>query len=384
MIFGGKNYIGLDIGNTSVKVAQLKKTKKGVLFEKLALEPLFPNGKPDDVSEINASVKVSAIKRCLDKANITAKNAISAVSGESIIVRYIPLPEMSETELKNALRWEAEEYIPFRMDEVNIDSMILGKNLIEEGKIDVLLVSATKELINGHINILKDAGLYPVIVDIASFALLNCYEYNYKPSSDEASALISIGSDVTSITVFNNGVSRFTRDIEATSAGDSITKSLQMKLGLSFNEADKLKIETGAPLKTTDQTTQVSSDILDTIKSTVEKITGEDLGDDSIETKAAKMIQGSLDNLLGEIKRSIQFFENQPNSFPIKKIILSGGTAQMKNIVKYFTEELRLPIEIINPVKNIELSTKLDRSYIDSIAPQLSVCIGLAIRKVVD
>jgi len=384
MIFGGKNYIGLDIGNTSVKVAQLKKTSRGVILEKLALEPLFPNGQPEDISEIDVSVKTSAIKRCLDKANITAKNCISAVSGESIIVRYIPLPEMSEVELKNALRWEAEEYIPFRMDEVNIDSMILGKNLQEDGKIDVLLVSATKELINKHINILREVGLIPVIVDIASFALLNCYEYNYNPPPEDATALISIGSDVTSITIFNNTVSRFTRDIEATSAGDSITKSLQMKLGLSFKEAEKLKIDIGAPLKTVDQTTQVSSDILDTIKSTIEKITGEDLGDDSIEAKASKVIQGSLDNLLGEIRRSIQFFENQPNSFPIKKIVLSGGIAQMRNIGKYFAEELKLPLEIINPIRNIELSPRLDRSYIESIAPQLSVCIGLAIRKVVD
>jgi type IV pilus assembly protein PilM len=382
MVFGKKSFVGIDMGSSMVKVIQLRKAGKGIEVEKCAIEPIYAGRDKKSSGMDVKEMKTSAIKKAMERAGISAKYAISSVSGESIIVRYIQLPEMPENELKNALRWEAEEYIPFRIDDVNIDSVILGKAQGENfGKVDVLLVSAKKDLINEHLDIIKNAGLTPLIIDVDSFAFLNCFEINHTPDPNEVIALINIGAEITNINVYINGTSRFSRDISI--AGDTITNAIAGKLNLDFSRAENLKISEGAPYVDAGGGDDETSGLVASIRGTVEKITGEDLGDDSQELIAQKIIRNNLQNLIGEISRSIQFFENQTTGRTVQKVVLGGGTSRMKNIVPFFSKELGLPVEIIDPLRRVSVRESLS-SEVSAFKEMLSVGIGLALRKVVE
>ena len=236
--------IGLDIGSSCVKVIQLKRAgRSGVELEKFGIAEVNPGGAP---LSGNASVqaKVKAIQSAMSNGRISGKQVITSVSGEPIIVRYIQLPNMPENELREALKWEAEEYIPFNINEVNIDSTILGRSS-DGSMVNVLLVAAKKELINEHIEIIRLANLTPTAIDVDSFAYLNCFEYNYEPDPANVVALINIGATTTNINIYHSGVSHFSRDIAI--AGNSITKSIMNKLGKEFAEAEQLKVMEGAP-----------------------------------------------------------------------------------------------------------------------------------------
>lgn len=385
MVFGSSATVGIDIGSSIVKVVQLKKSGRGIELEKLGIADVYPGGDKSLGKDNIKMLKINAVKKAMDSAKINAKFAISSVGGESIIVRYIQLPEMPEEELKNALRWEAEEYIPFPIDEVNLDSVILGKaGDTQAGKVNILLVSAKKDLVNDHIDIIRNVGLSPLIVDVDSFAFLNCFEMNYQPSPNDIIALINIGAEVTSINIYVNGSSRFSRDINI--AGDALTSAIQNKMGGDFLKAESIKIQEGAPFKeeTFDETPSDTS-FIDTIRGTVAKITGDDLGDDTMDVISQKVIKNTLGNLINEIRRSIQFFENQSNGQNVQKVVLGGGTSKLKNIDKYFEKELGLTTEIIDPLKKINvIERNVDKELLKNSRELLSVSIGLALRKVVD
>jgi type IV pilus assembly protein PilM len=385
MIFGSKAAVGLDIGSSYVKAVQLRRAgKSDIELERFGMAEIYPGGNKTAAGVNVHDVKVAAVKRALAEAHISAKQTVSAVSGESIIVRYIQLPNMPEEELRNALRWEAEEYIPFAIDDVNLDSVILGRS--EDGeKVDVLLVSAKKDLVNSHLEIIRDAGLTPQIVDVDSFAFLNCFEVNYTPAAGDIVALVNIGAEITSINVYIGGVSRFSRDISI--AGDAIARNIQAKLNCDWAQADRIKTESGAPESAEEPPSAPSEEmsLLETIRGTVEKITGENLGDDSTEAVAGRVIRSTLNSLVGEIRRSVQFFENQPNGRPVQKIIIGGGTAQMHNLDRFLAHELNLPVEIIDPFRRIGTKSRdVDKNLLESSKLMLGVGIGLALRKVVE
>ncbi|MBN1477497.1 type IV pilus assembly protein PilM [Candidatus Sumerlaeota bacterium] len=386
-MFKRKAAFGLDIGSCSVKAVQMRRTSRGIELEKFASVPIYPNGKSDSETDVRAA-KIAAIERAVAAAKITAKNVVSSVSGESIIVRYIQLPHMTEEELRNALRYEAEEYIPFHIEEVNLDSHILG--VTEEGgsrRLNVLLVAAKKDIIGSHLDLIRGAGLIPEIVDVDSFALFNCYEQSARPSPDEVVVLVDIGSQITNINIYHGGLSHFARDINL--GGRTITTALEQKLGISFSEAEQLKFSEGvhvaapAPSVDTDGGEGEDSPLIESLQGAVNEMTGEDLGDDSLESQASRIIRGSLNTLVAEIRRSLQFFENQVSGQPVSRMVLCGGTARLPNIANHFTQEIGLPTEIFNPVASLSLNSKnIDENTLANCREVLGVGIGLALRKV--
>lgn len=383
MALNPKKTVALDIGSSVVKAVQLRKVARNYELEKFGIAEIYPGIDKKSAGVNRREAKVEAIRQALADGGISAKYSVSAVSGESIIVRYIQLPEMPEDELKGAIRWEAEDYIPFPLEEVNLDSMILGRTEVAGSpKIDVLLVAAKKDLIGEHIDLLKSADLSPAVIDVDSFGFLNCFEVNYLPSASEVIALLNIGAEITSINVYIGGVSRFSRDIGI--AGDTITAGIQQRLNCTFQRAEELKLKEGAPLVQAEEmdTDFVSeSSLLDTIRGTVEKITGEDLTDNSPEFVAANVVKTTLGNLTAEIRRSIQFFENQPNGKPIQRVIIGGGSANLRNLDQYLGRELGLPVEVVDPVRSILFTgSEADRSKLERSRNLLGVSIGLGLR----
>jgi type IV pilus assembly protein PilM len=387
MAFGSKYAVGLDIGSSSVKAVQMRKAGRGYAVDKIGVADIYPGGDKSAGAGRERALTIQAIRNALDAGKIKAKQAITSLSGESIIVRYFQMPAMPEEELKNAVRWSAEEYIPYSIEEVNIDAAILGESTSEAGaEVDVLLVSAKNDLVNEHVSIVNEAGLTPIVVDLASFAFVNCYEINYQPSSEDVCALVNIGASITNINIYQGMTSRFSRDIAI--AGDNVTAALQSRLGLEFAEAEQLKIAVGLPgdeAAGSEGSDEAEGSLVDTIRGRVDKLTSEELEEESTEAVAGRTIRNSLNNVINEVRRSIQFFENQPKGKPVQKIILGGGSSSLKGLAEYFQQQITLPVEIIDPFNRVTPSGRdVDTALFGKNKEVFAVGIGLALRKVVD
>jgi type IV pilus assembly protein PilM len=378
-LFGSKGGVGVDIGSTVVKVVQLHRSGAGVELEKAAVVPIYPEGDRPSDENLQHRSKVDAVKRALSKAHITAKNAVSSVSGESIIVRYLQFPHMPEEERRAALQWEAEEYIPFRLEDVNIDSMVLGRSRTDDDKEDVLLVSAKKDLVERHVSIIREAGLVPKLLDVDSFAFLNCYESNYGATQDGCTALVNIGAEITGISIMHGGVSRFSRDIPV--GGDTITNAVASHLRCPFAEAEQLKLSHGANPPEGGKPagdSSLSSSLMETIRSKVDTMEGDAEG--SRDQIIAKAIGGVLTDLITEVRRSIEFFENQTRDMNVARVVLGGGTAVLLNLREHFENNLHLPTEVIDPLRKIRPSGRDLGDDVRRMGHTLGVGIGLGLR----
>ena len=385
--------LGVDIGSNSVKVVQVKTTNKGLVLEKLGIARIqLSNGKSDK-GEVSDKAVVDAIKAAVADSGSNLRNVCSSIAGESVIVRYLQFPDMNDEELDYAVHLQAEEYIPFRLDDVNLDYQRLDTQTVEGGKrIDLLLVAVRKDLVSRRMDLLKSVDLNPVVMDVDSFALLNCLEANYDFRPDEVIAVVNIGASITNINIYIKGVSRFTRDISL--GGNSITSAIAGKLGMSFLEAEKIKKDEGIiltkePKPDANEPSDVGSgdnlpnnNVAEAIKSTVEKITGEKLGEEDRKTKLVGIIRQPVQNLITEVRRSLQFFENQPNGKPVAKVLLTGGGAKLQNVDRYMADRLGLPVEIADPLKKVDISFLRKPGFnLQEQAPLLAVGIGLGLRK---
>jgi type IV pilus assembly protein PilM len=379
-----KSLVALDVGSSLVKAIQIKPAKPGWILENIGVAEV-----PADISqakgEAAATGLVSIIRTAIMNSGSRLKDVVTSISGEAVIVRYISFPEMSDSELDNAIRWQIEEHIPYRLDDINLDynKLVVSK---KEGskKTDVLLVAARKDLVNERITLLKSIGLNPAVIDVDAFAVFNCFEANYDFKLNEVVALVNIGAQSTNIIICENNISLFARDISL--AGNSITQQLASKMGISFADAEKIKVKEGIILPATSEAAKEETpDIKVAIRETVEKITGESLSGDERTRQLSDIIRVPLQNLVTEIRRTLQFFENQQSGKPVNRIVLSGGTAKLENIDSFVHDRLGLPTEVFNPFAKINTTkVAMGSNELNALSPSLVVGIGLAIRQAGD
>src|SRR3989339_78894 len=192
-LFKKTDVVGLDIGSNSIKIIQLAPTKKGWKLVNIGMTQLPPEAIVDG-SIIDSMTVISAIKELVVQQGIKIKDCVSALTGHSVIIKKVNLPVMTEAELSESIQWEAEQYIPFPITDVNIDFQILGADTEGRGQMEVMLVAVKKDVINDYTNVIKEAGLAPVIVDVDSFALENMFEINYSIVPNENVAIVNIGA----------------------------------------------------------------------------------------------------------------------------------------------------------------------------------------------
>ena len=189
-----KSIIGLDIGSSSVKAVECAVKSKGVEMVRVGVAKLPPEAIVQGAF-LNSAAVVSAIQEAIENAGIKSKQVATAVSGHSVIVKKISLPAMSREELDESIRWEAEQYIPLDINEVNLDFQIVEGSEID-GQMDVLLVAAKKDLIDDYTQVISEAGLQPAVIDVAAFAVENAFHANYDSTDEDVVALVNIGSQV--------------------------------------------------------------------------------------------------------------------------------------------------------------------------------------------
>ncbi len=346
-----KGLIGLDIGSSSIKVINLKKSKKGYELVNFGIAPLPPQTIVDRAL-MNSGAVVDAIRRLISSQAIKTKECALSIAGHSVIIKKISLPQMTKAELENSIQWEAEQYIPFDINDVNVDVQILNPQGSEQGQMDVLLVAGKKDMIYDYAAVVSEAGLTPAIVDVDAFAVENAFEASHSLPPDETIALVNIGASVTNIVVIAGGMTTFTRDI--TIGGNQFTEEIQKQLNLSYEEAEDLKIggEQGVD------------------------------ADSVIPQEVERVIQEVADNLTSEIKRSLEFFSATNQENDISKLYICGGTSKISSLQKVLESRAGISVEVFDPFKNISINDKIfDTAFIRSVAPMAAVAVGLGLRR---
>lgn len=347
-----KPLFGLDIGSSTIKLLQLAEAKSGYRLERFGLKPLAPEMIVDG-TVMDAGRVIETIKELLNEQKMKLKDVAISVSGHSVIVKKINLPTMTEDELEESIKWEAEQYIPFDINDVNMDFHVLGTTDTKDGQtqLSVLLVAAKKDKLNEYTTLVAEAGLNPVVVDVDAFALENMYGVNYEIQQGEVVALVNIGASVMNINILKSGSSVFTRDISI--GGNRYTEAIQRDLGLSYEDAERGK----EGQLTAGMNQEALTNVLATVNAEISS----------------------------EISRSFDYFKTtgaQDQQGRIDKILVSGGVAKVKGFVPYLAEKLELTTEIANPFRKVEINPKhFNVDFIQEMAPSAAVGVGLAIRR---
>jgi len=345
-----KDVAAFDIGSNSIKLVQTNQTKKGWELVKLGMAELPPEAIVDG-SIIDAMTVTNTLKDLIKEHGVKVKDAVSSLTGHSVIIKKVSFPAMTEDELAESIQWEAEQYIPFPITDVNIDFQILGADTEGRGQMDVMLVAVKKDVINDYTNVIKEAGLNPVVIDVDSFALENMMEINYPVAPGENIAMVNIGASITSISVILGGLTIFTRSIPM--GGNQFTEEIQRQMNISFRDAEEMKVGKRAP------------------------------GADASAFSAA--IETISTNLTFEVKRSLDFFLGGSHGSYVNKIYLSGGGGKAAGLQNLMQEKTNIPIEIANPFKNLEVNAKtFDKEALKEQAPFFGVAVGLATRRFAD
>ena len=342
--------IGLDIGSSAIKLMQLTPSKKGYALEKFGIKTIDPELIVDG-AVMDAGRVVDAVKELLREQAVKTKDVVISVSGHSVIVKKINLPPMTEDELEESIKWEAEQYIPFDVNDVNLDFHILpNPDAGGEGKdtMAVVLVAVKKDRLSEYTSLVMEAGLNPVVVDVDAFTLENVYEIGYEPSGSEVSALVNIGASVMNIHIVKGGNFSFTRDIST--GGNKYTEMIQRDLNVGYEAAERAKRG-----------------------ESVEGVAPEAL---------AEVINTMNGELAAEIGRSFDYFRSTSTQETIDRVYLSGGTAKIAGLAPFMSERLGVPVEMLDPFRHIEVNPKIvDPDLLAAVGPQASVVVGLAIRR---
>ncbi|MEA3222397.1 MAG: type IV pilus assembly protein PilM [Thermodesulfobacteriota bacterium] len=350
MIFESKSLLGLDIGSHSIKMVDLAKVRGGYKLKAIGLG-MLPAECIVDKDIMDSETVMETIKSLIDNLKIRPRGTATAISGHSVIVKKAELPIMTEAELDQSLMIEAEQYIPFDINDVYLDSFILGENIERSDMMDVLLVASKKEMVDDYASAIRNAGLKTMVMDVDVFALETMYETNYPDAPESLLALVDLGASMININIIKDGVPVFTRDISM--GGRQLTERIQREFGVSYERAENIKI--GAD------------------------IVGVDL------ERVNYIFKMAVETYVQEIRRTLDFFLSTMVNENIERIFLSGGLASLPGLIGMLEKQTEIPVEMINPFNEVLWDDKVfDSEYIAYIAPQMAVAIGLALRKAED
>ena len=344
-----KGVVGLDIGSSAVKLVELRERKGSFQVQKVAVEGLSPEAIVDG-SIMDSSMVVETIQKLNTDRAVKNSNYATSLSGHSVIIKKITLPAMSPEELAESIQWEAEQYIPFDINDVNLDYVPLTAAGTGDN-IDVILVAVKKEKINDYTSVISQTGKVPVLVDVDAFALQNCYEMNYALDDGKVLALVNVGASVTNVNVLSGGTSLFWRDI--TFGGNQYTDAIQRELSLSFEQAEELK-------------------------------KGHPVGDYTIQ-QVIPILNSVSEDFAGELRKTLDFFTATSGEDRVDEIVLAGGGSGVLNLDAILRDKFGIPVGIMNPFQKISVDEKeFNPEDLAEVGPSMAIAVGLAIRKLGD
>jgi len=339
--------IGLNIGKRSFRAVELENKKDKLILNAFGT---FNNPKitTDPSSPEDIKLIASALEEFISEAGFSTSDVVLSIDETHVFMRIIKLPIMSDKELRSSIKYEAEQYIPLPLDQINVSYQKLDQDFTEKGKMSVQIVAARKDTVDKYVEILRKAKLVPRAIEPETIALGRSLGDTQEAPS--GTMILEMGYSSSLIVVCYGGFVRFTRAIPI--GGDVITKTIMQNLGLDQDQAEEYKKAYG-------------------------------LDDFQGEGKVSLVVKPIIDNLVLEVQRAAVFFTNHNPSANIKRVILSGGTALMPNLLSYVANKLDLEVILANPLNNIEISPKLEKQKQQLIeeAPLYSSAIGLALRR---
>ena len=338
-----KTSVGLDIGSSLIKFIEMEGVWKSPRVINYGLAPLLPDAIVDG-EIMDREVVVDSLSSLFEMRGVKTKEVATAISGRGVIVKKITMERMKESEAREQIRWEAEQHIPFDINDVNIDFEILDPNK-GEGQMDVLLVAAKSEVVNARVSLLQEAGLIPVAMDVAAFAVQNAFEANMDVGSHEVVSLIDVGAEVTNINFISEGKSHFIRDIST--AGNECSQRIQKNLGLSREQALEV-MRGGKP--------------------------------EGVDREALSSIFASFsEDLAVGIERVLPYLPEGMEK--MSRIFLSGGGATIPGLSSSLQERFGAPVAILNPFTKIQYEPSLFQGEeFTTLSPLLTQAVGLALR----
>jgi type IV pilus assembly protein PilM len=345
---GKKNLVGLDIGSSSVKAIELQGKRDSLQLVSLGYENLQPDSVVDgQIMELNNVSDV--IANIFREEQIKSDRVVAGVSGHSVIVKNIVVPQMTEDELVESIEWHAEEHIPFEIADVSLDYQITGS---QPGVLNVLLAACKSDKVANVKQAIQLAGKQPSIIDVDAFALQNCYEINYQPSPGQIIALLNVGASTMNINIMNGTKSVFTRDVSV--GGNQYTGLLQKELSLTFEQAEAVKRGMPPP--------------------------------EGAEAHAIEPILEAVSDILTmEVQKTMDFYRAtaEDGEAAVQKILISGGGSKLPGFIEYLANRFEMPVEVFDPFRRIKVDAKrFDPDYMREVIPEMAVAVGLALRGV--
>ncbi len=349
MIFGNKQLIGLDLGSSSIKMVELKATGRNYKMNKFGMSAI-PDGLVDGGEIIDPSGLSKIIMALHKELGIKTKTVCTGMFGGAVIVKKISMPRIDPKLIREQIQWEAEQYIPFDLSEVNLDYHLLDSNSSAE-TMDILLVAAKHDYIIRYFEAIEMAGLKCALIDVNGFALANCFELSYGTRSNETLALINIGAGVTNLVVVENGSVVFCRDIPI--GGNIYNMEIARELGVSSDEAEDLKIGFSQ--------TQSSP------------------------AELSQIVANTSEMICEEIKDSFSFYEQSKSGAPVTSLYLSGGSTKIPNLVDAVSTATGLNCQSFNPLQKITWNkSAFSDQFLNEILPFLPCVVGLGARRLGD
>lgn len=352
MLTPRRQLVGLDIGSSAIKMVQLKESKGRYSLQKFGVKPLDPEVIVDGTVMDEGRV-VSAIQELFKENGVKNKQVAISISGHAVIVKKINLPPMPDEELPGQVKLAAEQYIPFDINEVNIDFHVLptDPSADSQGDMEVILVAAKKDKINELTELVKGAGLVPMIMDVDAFAIENMHAINYPMAQDETTALVNIGASVMNVNIIRGGSSLFTRDIPL--GGNRYTEAIQREMGMSYEEAEERK----------------------------KKKHGDDSGAGSL----GNVVNGVNAEVAAEIARTVDYFRTSTTNAELDRVLVCGGVARTSGLIQQLGDRMQVPVEAADPFGEIDVTrSDVDPDMLAELASSAAVSVGLALRAVGD
>lgn len=343
--FGSKPIVGLDIGSSSIKLVEVEKKRSGWVVRSFSSVTL-PEDAIVDGEIVNQAAVVESIKALLKEAGPKSNLVCTSVAGASVFIKHISIPKTPLKELEDQVYWEAEQYIPFDMKEISLDYEVIQEDT-GDGKMDILLVAAKKDFIDKRLGTIKESGLISEVLDVDVLALANVFWENYETTPDNAVVLVDIGASLTKINIVSQSTTIFTRDVAV--GGRNLTQEIQNKLGITFPEAEVLKIDACS-------TGQIPEEIL-------------------------PLVTAISENVALELRRSLDFYAASPVQLPITGVFLCGGASRVPGLANMLAETLGVPVEYLNPFNKVACSGRqFSEEFIAAISSSAAVPLGLALR----
>ena len=343
----GRTTVGLDIGSSLVKIVEIDHGRSAPTLVRVGIVPLPPEAIVDG-EIMDRLLVLDAVRQCVAQSGIKSKDVVSAVSGRALIVKKVVMDKMNQEDAQEAIHWEAEQHVPFDIDDVCLDFQILNDDL-GNNQMQVLLVAAKKDAIHAHADLIRDADLNPVVIDVDSFAVQNCFEANYESQAHKAVGLLNVGSETTNLNIVQDGVPQFTRDLSV--GRGRFVEGVQREFNVGKDEASRML--------------------------------GNSAGHDADSERLKEAVRRTAEELSLGIERSFAFLKGSGDAEKLDALMISGGGAQMPLLRDFLAERHGVAVQVADPLRQVAYDPELfTKQPVEEVAPLLAVGVGLGLRRV--